>query len=94
MVETISHGRLGYLTAGQDKCYNNTGHSSSCSGAGQDSEFKLGIRSSDNRFKMIDELVLDTRANIMRTRNANITIYPMMWSDLLRLSVIICACQK
>jgi hypothetical protein len=76
--------RLSYLQTGQVKCYDSSGHEISCSGSGQDGEFKKGISWPVPRFERKDRTtVVDHLTGLMWTGDANIFEFPMTWQESL-----------
>jgi len=81
--ETSNHKDQGYLRTGQSKCYDVAGQTVDCIGSGQDAELQRGIIWPELRFVCKDELVHDQLTDLVWTRNANLSEYPMMWQEAL-----------
>lgn len=73
----------GYLQTGQTACYDTAGHEISCTGTGQDAEFKKGEPWPETRFETENGMVLDLLTGLMWTQNANLTDLPVMWQESL-----------
>ncbi len=73
----------GYLSTGQTSCHDANGRVISCSGSGQDAEFRAGIPWPSPRFEIRHDVVLDGLTGLIWTRNANLAEYPMTWRETL-----------
>jgi hypothetical protein len=72
-----------YIQTGQMTCHDARGKEISCTGSGQDAEFKKGIPWPNPRFEERGDLVLDLLTGLFWTRSAGIAEYPMTWQEAL-----------
>jgi len=56
----------------------------SCSGSGQDAEFKNGVPWPDPRFQQNGDVVLDRLTGLVWTQNANLAEFPLTWQEALK----------
>jgi hypothetical protein len=73
----------GYLQTGQRTCHDTSGHEIPCRGSGQDAEFKRGVPWPEPRFSQHEETVLDNLTGLIWTRNANLSEFPLTWTESL-----------
>jgi len=73
----------GYLQTGQRTCHDTSGHEIPCTGSGQDAEFKRGVPWPEPRFSQQEETVLDNLTGLIWTRNANLSEFPLTWTESL-----------
>lgn len=72
-----------YLQTGQLTCYDAAGREISCSGSGQDGEFRRGVPWPVPRFEQYGETVLDRLTGLIWARNANLAEFPVTWQEAL-----------
>jgi hypothetical protein len=70
------------LETDQVHCYAEDGRTISCAQTGQDGAFQnRQLRSFENRFKIIDDVVRDNLTGAFWTRNANLAQFPLSWHE-------------
>lgn len=72
-----------YLQTGQTTCHDTAGREVSCTGSGQDAEFRKGVVWPEPRFRQNEEVVLDCLTGLVWTRNANLAEFPLKWQEAL-----------
>jgi len=73
----------GTLQTGQTTCHDPGGVAISCSGSGQDGEFRRGLPWPEPRFDVRGAIVLDRLTGLFWTRNATPGELPMSWREAL-----------
>ena len=68
---------------GQSQCYDAAGKVISCTGSGQDGEFRYGAPWPEPRFEILPAGVLDRLTLLLWRRSANLTPQPVVWSEAL-----------
>jgi hypothetical protein len=68
---------------GQTKCYDANGTEISCSGTGQDGEWRAGVEWPNPRFSVSDDCVTDNLTGLMWAKNAYLANYVMTWQEAL-----------
>jgi len=76
-------GSVGYVQTGQISCHDTDGREISCSGSGQDGEFRKGIPWPLPRFEKKDGTVLDLLTGLTWTESANLSEFPVTWQEAL-----------
>ena len=69
---------------GQTLCYDAKGKLISCSGSGQDGEFRSGKRWPGPRFEKTDNIVVDQLTNLCWLSSADLTGRPSTWQEALK----------
>ncbi len=77
------------LQTGQLRCYDSTGREISCSGSGQDGEYRAGEPWSGDRFEVQGEVVHDHLTGLCWAGNANIGGFPVGWLEALAQIVLL-----
>lgn len=73
----------GYPQTGQTTCHDPSGVTVSCTGSGQDGEFRRGIPWPEPRFEIRGEIVLDRLTGLYWMRNATPGELPITWREAL-----------
>ena len=68
---------------GQSLCHDTAGKVISCSGSGQDGEFRYGAPWPEPRFEIVHAGVLDHLTGLIWRRGANLTPQPVLWREAL-----------
>ena len=74
------------LGTGQDACYDEKGQLISCTGTGQDGEYRLGIKPLRRRFQDLEGgIVQDILTGLVWSKDANVNGFPLGWQEALDL---------
>lgn len=73
----------GYLQTGQTTCHDILGRRISCSGTGQDGEFRKGLPWPKPRFEPKGKIITDCLTGLDWSQNANLAEFPLTWSEAL-----------
>jgi hypothetical protein len=68
---------------GQGLCFDAAGKVISCTGSGQDGEFRYGAAWPEPRFEILHAGVLDRLSHLLWRRSANLTPQPVLWREAL-----------
>ena len=68
---------------GQSLCFDAAGKVISCTGSGQDGEWRVGAPWPEPRFEMLQGGVLDCLTDLLWRRSANLTPQPVVWREAL-----------
>jgi hypothetical protein len=79
----MNQNHSAYLQTGQTICHNSSGLEVTCSGSGQDAEFKKGIPWPEPRFTEKVDTVLDNLTALEWTKDANLAEFPLTWKEAL-----------
>lgn len=66
---------------GQTKCYNESGSAVTCSGTGQDGEYRMGVAWPSPRFEVNGACVTDNLTGLIWAKNANIPGGTKTWNE-------------
>ena len=68
---------------GQSLCYDASGKVISCTGSGQDGEWRYGAPWPEPRFEILPAGILDRLTGLLWRRSANLTPQPVVWREAL-----------